>query len=188
MAVAQAWSGRSLVGLQSCSMKFPSGPSAHPTATLFRYSCVSTLAPSPGGAKVRGVTLIDVGYGVRPGVARVGTKLLRQDAAEDVAAPATGGAFAPAGAGGVGYAVLPGGSRWVGSCWWRRTATTLLTGVRMDVRDQTTGLKPEDVSILYFEPRDLDVKIHSIRLDEIRQCAGRSAGSYRRFFTDEISR
>ncbi len=43
----------------------------------------------------------------------------------------------------------------------------LIDRVRMDVRDGTTGLKPEDVSILYFEPGDLAVKIHSIRLDQM---------------------
>ena len=29
--------------------------------------------------------------------------------------------------------------------------------VRMDIRDRTTDLKPEDVSILFFERTDLDV-------------------------------
>ena len=42
----------------------------------------------------------------------------------------------------------------------------LLDRVRMDVRDGTTGLKPEDVSILYFERGELDVRIHSLRIDE----------------------
>ena len=42
----------------------------------------------------------------------------------------------------------------------------LLDRVRMDIRDGTTGLKPEDVSILYFERGELDVSIHSLRIDE----------------------
>ena len=63
----------------------------------------------------------------------------------------------------------------------------IIDRVRMDVRDQTTGLKPEDVSILYFEPRDLDVKIHSIRLDEMGNVLDAPPG-YRRFFTDEMMR
>ena len=36
----------------------------------------------------------------------------------------------------------------------------------MDVRDGTTGLKPENVSLLFFERRDLEVSIHSLRIDE----------------------
>ena len=46
--------------------------------------------------------------------------------------------------------------------------------VRMDVRDNKTDLKPEDVSILYFERGESDVKIHSIRLDERGQRARRA--------------
>ena len=42
----------------------------------------------------------------------------------------------------------------------------IIDRVRMDVRDKKTDLKPEDVSILYFERGESDVKIHSIRLDE----------------------
>ena len=42
----------------------------------------------------------------------------------------------------------------------------LLDHVRMEVRDGGTNLKPEDVSILYFERGDLDVNIHSLSIDE----------------------
>ena len=63
----------------------------------------------------------------------------------------------------------------------------IIDRVRMDVRDQTTGLKPEDVSILYFEPRDLDVKIHSIRLDEMGNVLD-APPAYRKFFMEEIRR
>ena len=42
----------------------------------------------------------------------------------------------------------------------------ILDRVRMDVRDGVCGLKPEDVSILFFERQGLGVTIHSIRLDE----------------------
>ena len=41
----------------------------------------------------------------------------------------------------------------------------ILDRVRMDIRDQSSPLKPEDVSILFFERRDLDVRIHSLRYD-----------------------
>ncbi len=63
----------------------------------------------------------------------------------------------------------------------------IIDRARMDVRDKVTGLKPEDVSILYFEPRDLNVKIHSIRLDEMGNVLDAPPG-YRQFFTDEMMR
>ena len=63
----------------------------------------------------------------------------------------------------------------------------LLDRVRMDVRDRTTELTPDDVSILFFERGDLDVRIHSLRLDERGNvlCA---PPNYRRFFLDETNR
>ncbi len=63
----------------------------------------------------------------------------------------------------------------------------IIDRVRMDVRDGTTGLKPEDVSILYFEPGDLDVKIHSIRIDQAGNVLD-APHSYGKFFMDEVSR
>ncbi|MDE2684523.1 MAG: AAA family ATPase [Chloroflexota bacterium] len=63
----------------------------------------------------------------------------------------------------------------------------IIDRVRMDVRDGTTDLKPEDVSILYFEPGDLAVKIHSIRLDKAGNVLDAPPG-YRQFFTDEMVR
>lgn len=63
----------------------------------------------------------------------------------------------------------------------------IIDRVRMDVRDGTTDLKPEDVSILYFEPGDLAVKIHSIRIDKAGNVLDAPPG-YRQFFTDEMMR
>lgn len=63
----------------------------------------------------------------------------------------------------------------------------IIDRVRMDVRDQTTGLRPEDVSILYFEPGDLEVKIHSITIDGYGNLDGAPPG-YRQFFADELTR
>ena len=63
----------------------------------------------------------------------------------------------------------------------------LLDRVRMDVRDGTTDLKPDDVSILFFERKDLDVHIHSLRIDEEGNIEG-APGSYRRFFMEEVAR
>ena len=63
----------------------------------------------------------------------------------------------------------------------------LLDRVRMDVRDRTTDLTPNDVSILYFERGDLDVRIHSLCLDERGNVLG-APPNYRRFFLDETNR
>lgn len=63
----------------------------------------------------------------------------------------------------------------------------IIDRVRMDVRDKTTGLKPDDVSILYFERGDLDVKIHSIRLDEMGNVLD-APHSYGKFFMEETRR
>ena len=65
----------------------------------------------------------------------------------------------------------------------------IIDRIRMDVRDQTTALKPEAVSILYFEPGDGDseVKIHNIRLDQMGNVLD-APPSYGEFFMDEINR
>ena len=63
----------------------------------------------------------------------------------------------------------------------------IIDRIRMDVRDGTTDLKPEDVSILYFEPGNLAVKIHSIRIDKAGNVLDAPEG-YRQFFTDEMVR
>ena len=67
----------------------------------------------------------------------------------------------------------------------------LLDRVRMDVRDNIsgnkTGLKPDDVSILFFERSGLDVHIHSLRIDEEGNIAD-APQSYRKFFMEETTR
>ena len=63
----------------------------------------------------------------------------------------------------------------------------IIDRVRMDVRDGTTNLKPEDVSILYFERGESDVKIHSIRIDADGNVLDAPEG-YRQFFSDELTR
>ena len=62
----------------------------------------------------------------------------------------------------------------------------LLDRIRIDVRRGKTKLKPEDVSILYFERTGLDVTIHSIRIDEQGNIVGAPA-SYRQFFMEETA-
>lgn len=63
----------------------------------------------------------------------------------------------------------------------------LLDRVRMDVRDRTATLRPDDVSILFFERGDLDARIHSLRLDGEGNVLGAPA-SYRSFFMEETRR
>ena len=63
----------------------------------------------------------------------------------------------------------------------------LMDRVRMDVRDGASILKPEDVSILFFERDDLDVRIHSLRIDKEGNILDAPL-SYRRFFMEEVSR
>ena len=63
----------------------------------------------------------------------------------------------------------------------------LLDRVRMDVRDGTGHLQPEDVSILFFERSGLDVRIHSLRIDQEGNVQHTPDG-YRRFFLEETQR
>ena len=63
----------------------------------------------------------------------------------------------------------------------------LMDRVRMDVRDGTTDLRPEDVSILFFERRNLGVRIHSLRVDSEGNIVD-APSSYRRFFMTETHR
>ena len=63
----------------------------------------------------------------------------------------------------------------------------LMDRVRMNVRDGTTDLKPEDVSLLYFERIGLDVCIHPIRFDKLGNVLGAPPG-YRQFFLEEVNR
>ena len=63
----------------------------------------------------------------------------------------------------------------------------LIDRVRMDVRDATTALRPEDVSILFFERGALEVRIHSLRIDDAGNILDRPP-SYRRFFMEETNR
>ena len=63
----------------------------------------------------------------------------------------------------------------------------LIDRVRMDVRDRKTDLKPDDVSILFFERTDTSVQIHSIQIDELGNVLN-APDSYGRFFMEETSR
>lgn len=63
----------------------------------------------------------------------------------------------------------------------------LIDRVRMDVRDKKSGLKPEDVSILYFERGSKGVNIYNVRIDEEGNIIDQPP-SYREFFRRELDR
>ncbi len=63
----------------------------------------------------------------------------------------------------------------------------LLDRVRSDIRDRKTGLKPEDVSILFFERVNESTTIHNLGIDSEGNVLGCPA-SYRQFFMDEMDR
>ena len=63
----------------------------------------------------------------------------------------------------------------------------ILDRVRMDIRDKKTDLRPDDVSILFFEPGELDVTIHSLRIDQDGNVLDAPPG-YGQFFIDETRR
>ena len=63
----------------------------------------------------------------------------------------------------------------------------IIDRVTMDIRDGVSSLKSEDVSILYFEPGDLDVRIHSIRIDKYGNILD-APPNYRQFFVRETQR
>ena len=129
--------------------------------------------------------LTDVGYGVSQ-VLPVVTELLRDKAARQFllqqpevhlhpsAQAALGTLFCKVAAGGRQLIV-------------ETHSDHLMDRVRMDVRDGTTGLKPEDVSLLYFERNGLDVCIHSLRFDRLGNVLDAPRG-YRRFFLEEVNR
>jgi len=63
----------------------------------------------------------------------------------------------------------------------------LIDRVRMEVRDRRTALLPEHVSILFFERGTLDVRIHSLRIDDEGNILDAPNG-YRQFFLEETRR
>ncbi len=63
----------------------------------------------------------------------------------------------------------------------------LVDRVRMDVRDGKNGLRPEDVSLLYFERKKGEVEIAPIKIDDQGNLVDPPPG-YRRFFLEEERR
>ena len=138
-----------------------------------------------GPAKGPQRNLIDVGYGVSQ-VLPVVTELLREDAPGMFLLQQPEVHLHPS-----AQAAL--GSLFCRVAAWDRQliiethSDHLIDRVRMDVRDGTGMLKPEDVSILYFERQNLDVRIHSLRIDNEGNILDAPPG-YRRFFMEEVTR
>lgn len=62
----------------------------------------------------------------------------------------------------------------------------LLDRIRSDVRDKKTHLVPDDISILFFERNELDVAIHSLRIDDEGNVLD-TPPFYRDFFMQETA-
>ncbi len=63
----------------------------------------------------------------------------------------------------------------------------LLDRVRMDIRDRKVKMTMKDVSLLFFERRNLSVRIHRLAFDELGNIVG-APDSYRQFFMEEVNR
>ncbi len=139
------------------------------------------------GKKIKGPqrNLIDVGYGVSQ-VLPVVTELLRTDAPSMFLLQQPEVHLHPSAQAALGslFCQIAGPER---QLVVETHSDHLLDRVRMDVRDGTTRLKPNEVSILYFERVDLGVQIHSLRIDKEGNILDAPPG-YRRFFMEETTR
>ena len=139
------------------------------------------------GSKSKGPhrNLIDVGYGVSQALPVI-TELLRRDAPPIFLLQQPEVHLHPSAQAALGslFCQIAGQKR---QLIVETHSDHLLDRVRMDVRDDKTKLKPEDVSILYFERGDLDVHIHSLQFDEQGNVLDAPLG-YRQFFMEEMRR
>ena len=140
-----------------------------------------------GGGRLKGPrrNLIDVGYGVSQ-VLPVITELLRPDAPDVFLLQQPEVHLHPSAQAALGslFCQVAGSKR---QLVVETHSDHLLDRVRMDIRDGKSDLTPEDVSILFFERGDLDVRIHSLRIDEEGNIIGAPDG-YRRFFMEETAK
>ncbi|MXZ20598.1 MAG: AAA family ATPase [Caldilineaceae bacterium SB0665_bin_25] len=139
------------------------------------------------GSKLKGPSrnLIDIGYGVSQ-VLPVITELLRPDAAPLFLLQQPEIHLHPSAQAALGSLFCQIASR-ERQLIVETHSDHLLDRVRMDVRDGRSALKPEDVSILFFERNELDVHIHSLKIDGEGNVLN-APDSYRRFFMEETAR
>ena len=139
------------------------------------------------GSRLKGPrrNLIDVGYGVSQ-VLPVVMELLREDAPDMFLLQQPEVHLHPSAQAALGslFCQVAGAGR---QLVVETHSDHLMDRVRMDVRDGVSALKPEDVSILFFERKDLDVDIHSLRIDEEGNILDQPEG-YRSFFMEETRR
>ena len=129
--------------------------------------------------------LVDVGYGVSQALPLI-TELLRQDTPPLVLLQQPEVHLHPSAQAALGSLfcqIAAQGSQLV----VETHSDYILDRVRMEVRDENIPLKPEDVSILFFERQELDVHIHSLRLDGEGNILD-VPPSYRNFFMEESQR
>ena len=140
-----------------------------------------------GGGGLKGPlrNLIDVGYGVSQ-VLPVITELLRPDAASMFLLQQPEVHLHPSAQAALGslFCQVTGANRRIVV---ETHSDHLLDRVRMDIRDGVTHLKPDDVSILFFERTGIDVQIHSLRIDAEGNILN-APESYGRFFMEETAR
>ena len=166
------------------------------TSGLFDEISIGSLGESAGdpfqvrirkfGKELKGLdrNLIDVGYGVSQALPML-TELLRSDAQRVFLLQQPEVHLHP-----MAQAAL--GSLFCSIANERQLIVEthsdyIVDRVSMDVRDGETDLKPDDVSILFFERGELDVRIHSLRLDEMGNVLD-APPSYREFFSAELTR
>ena len=139
------------------------------------------------GSKIKGPlrNLIDVGYGVSQALLVI-TELLRPDAPPLFLLQQPEVHLHPSAQAALGGLFCQIASR-ERQIIVETHSDHLIDRVRMDVRDGVSALKPEDVSILFFERNDLDVHIHSLGIDGEGNVLN-APDSYRRFFMEETTR
>ena len=139
-----------------------------------------------GGPKKKGPSrnLIDVGYGVSQ-ILPVITELLREDAPVLFLLQQPEVHLHPSAQAALGSLFCQ-----VASSRRQLVVEThsdyLLDRIRIDIREGRTHLKPDDVSILFFERNNLDVTIHSLRIDKEGNVL-EAPPSYRNFFMEETA-
>ena len=144
------------------------------------------ISKSGKGLKGPQHNLIDVGYGVSQALPLI-TELLRPDAPSLFLLQQPEVHLHPSAQAALGslFCQIAGPER---QLIVETHSDHLLDRVRMEVRDAgTSGIKPEDVSILFFERNALDVQIHSLRIDEEGNIVD-APNSYRTFFMQETAR
>ena len=174
---------RTSAGRRACSAKSESEPR---TGGPFQIQ-VAKCGPDSVGEPYR--NLMDAGYGVSQ-VLPVVTELLRQERSRMFLLQQPEAHLHPSAEAALGSLfgrVAAAGSQLV----VETHSDHLIDRIRTDARDGATDLRPGDVSILYFERDERDVRIHSLGWDENGNLIWHRGGlpeRYREFFRKETRR